>query len=539
MFTKRFGLIVVMACVGGLALAGQLQPRHELPKPALVIQPSAPHQLLVKFRDVLRVRCSGLGVESLTGGDVSDVWALADRHGVTFSPLINLPQEKLDALEQRAARISGVAQPDLAGMMVVHAPAWRLQHVADELNALPVTEFVHFQPTAPPPPCYDHQPPTPDFFSYQTYHGPDPGLNMTAAWALGSTRGAGIWVADCEFGVVTTHEDLCNIEREPGQTIHPGVPASWSDHGTAVFGEMTSLDGAYGCTGLVPDVERQLFFPERTVEQGYRRVTCITNAIAELRYGDVCVLEMHTEEPYLWQGKYGLPAEIDPAVWTVVKVGTDAGVSVVAAAGNGSWNLDHPDFAEYMARGDSGAIIVGAGSANTSHSKLGFSTYGSRVNVQGWGQGVFTLGYSESWVPGGGVNQRYTSGFSGTSSATPMAASCAIALQSLAVERLGHRLGPLEIRQILMNTGIPQGSGGHIGPLPDMVKAANYIRLLGDLNCDGRVDFDDIDAFVLALSGQGGYYGRYPDCRWLNADCDQDGDVDFDDVDPFVALLGG
>lgn len=120
-----------------------------------------------------------------------------------------------------------------------------------------------------------------------------------------------------------------------------------------------------------------------------------------------------------------------------------------------------------------------------------------------------------------------------------MVASCAIALQSLAVERLGRRLGPLEIRQILTDTGVPQGSGGHIGPFPDMVKAANQIPLLGDLNCDGGVDFDDIDAFVLALGGQAGYYSRYPACRWLNADCNQDGDVDFDDVDPFVALLGG
>jgi len=60
----------------------------------------------------------------------------------------------------------------------------------------------------------------------------------------------------------------------------------------------------------------------------------------------------------------------------------------------------------------------------------------------------------------------------------------------------------------------------------------------GDLDCDGDVDFDDINPFVLALSGQAGYYTQYPDCNWLNADCDEDGDVDFDDINPFVALLG-
>lgn len=61
----------------------------------------------------------------------------------------------------------------------------------------------------------------------------------------------------------------------------------------------------------------------------------------------------------------------------------------------------------------------------------------------------------------------------------------------------------------------------------------------GDLDCDGDVDFDDINPFVLALSGQAGYEAAYPDCNWLNADCDEDGDVDFDDINPFVNLIGG
>jgi len=63
--------------------------------------------------------------------------------------------------------------------------------------------------------------------------------------------------------------------------------------------------------------------------------------------------------------------------------------------------------------------------------------------------------------------------------------------------------------------------------------------LAGDLDCDGDVDFDDINPFVLALSGEADYLVQYPDCHWLNADCDDDGDVDFDDINPFVALLGG
>ena len=63
--------------------------------------------------------------------------------------------------------------------------------------------------------------------------------------------------------------------------------------------------------------------------------------------------------------------------------------------------------------------------------------------------------------------------------------------------------------------------------------------LLGDLNCDEAVNFGDINPFVLALTGQVAYEAAYPECRWLNADCDGDGSVSFADINPFVALLTG
>ncbi len=67
----------------------------------------------------------------------------------------------------------------------------------------------------------------------------------------------------------------------------------------------------------------------------------------------------------------------------------------------------------------------------------------------------------------------------------------------------------------------------------------NCGRVLGDMNCSGRIDFDDIDPFVLALSDRAAYEAQFPNCRWLNGDCNSDGTVNFDDIDPFVALLTG
>jgi hypothetical protein len=63
----------------------------------------------------------------------------------------------------------------------------------------------------------------------------------------------------------------------------------------------------------------------------------------------------------------------------------------------------------------------------------------------------------------------------------------------------------------------------------------NYRR--GDPNCDGYVDFNDIDPFVAALIGPVEYYELEPDCNYLNCDINFDGAVDFDDIDAFVACL--
>ncbi len=58
----------------------------------------------------------------------------------------------------------------------------------------------------------------------------------------------------------------------------------------------------------------------------------------------------------------------------------------------------------------------------------------------------------------------------------------------------------------------------------------------GDMNCDGRVTFADIDPFVEALGGQAQWH--HPNCPWLNADCNSSGTVSFADIDPFVARIG-
>jgi Tol biopolymer transport system component len=59
----------------------------------------------------------------------------------------------------------------------------------------------------------------------------------------------------------------------------------------------------------------------------------------------------------------------------------------------------------------------------------------------------------------------------------------------------------------------------------------------GDLNCDGAVDFGDINPFVLLLTNPAAWQAANPGCPPENGDISGDGSVDFGDINPFVALL--
>ena len=80
-----------------------------------------------------------------------------------------------------------------------------------------------------------------------------------------------------------------------------------------------------------------------------------------------------------------------------------------------------PVTAPFNVANHSGAIIVGAGAAPTAYggsdvdrSRLDFSNYGSRVDLQGWGEAVVTTGYGDLYNEHPDSNWDYTNSFSGT-----------------------------------------------------------------------------------------------------------------------------
>jgi len=61
--------------------------------------------------------------------------------------------------------------------------------------------------------------------------------------------------------------------------------------------------------------------------------------------------------------------------------------------------------------------------------------------------------------------------------------------------------------------------------------------VIGDMDCDGDTDFDDIAPFVQGLNDPAGYEATYGLPPEVKGDIDADGDQDFDDIGPFVDLL--
>merc|ERR1719480_273970 len=187
--------------------------------------------------------------------------------------------------------------------------------------------------------------------------------------------------ADCEYSLNLDHQEFLN-SRITEEADFP-VGDRFQDHGTASVGIALGGD-SFGIKGLANKADGY-FFSELPASGVYNRDRAVAAAVSKVRAGDVVLLEMQTGNPYG-------PAELTQSIWSIVKMGADAGVVIVAAAGNGGANLDSSTYASYRNRGDSGAIIVGAGTP--SHSKASFSTHGSRVDVQAWGDwSVMTAGY--------------------------------------------------------------------------------------------------------------------------------------------------
>ena len=410
------------------------------------------------------------------------------------------------------------------------------------------------------------------------------GIDAFFAWQRPGGTGEGVNVVDVELAFDQTHHELAGTVHDflddLGNPTFDVTNQRSVDHGTSSLGVIGGDPRNPGITGIAPD-SNKFFLPIRGSSEieltlfvgdycaGINNDTLLECAdvpstmlfplTAEaIKPGDVMLIELQMAGPNSNSGFGtnnqfgGIPIEYSPINYDVIRTLTASGVIVVEGGGNGEQNLDDEIYRTsphrpFVVRNgvrlyDSGAIIVGAASSGTTWANPSYlsgptnpltpvgiprkySSYGARIDVHAWGDGVVTSGgtgngsadlYSDE-----GPQLHYRKSFSGTSSASAIVAGAAASLQGMYKKNVesfapsgysNHFLGKLysaTARRILKQTGVEQtpidlvtpqvleglensnrfnlGPANHIGERPNLRAASSLLdRTIDDLTplCD-------------------------------------------------------
>lgn len=420
-----------------------------------------------------------------------------EEFSATARPLFSVPPPS--ALESLDGGVGESLVREQARYLKVDVAEENAEALVERLQSTSGVEAAYIKPPTENPVAPNHvsavaapvhtAPVVPDFSNQQGYLNPAPGgVDARFAWTKSGGRGAGVGLIDIEGGWTFSHIDL--LQNQGGLvagSVYPEV--SWRDHGTAVLGEIGG-DGR-AIIGIAPDTQQSA-----VSHGGIGSSAAIQIAAQKLKRGDILLLEMHRPGPRfnftLRDDQKGYVAvEWWPDDLLAIQYAISLGILVIEAAGNGAENLDDtlydrpaPGFPStwrnpFRTPHDAeAAVVVGAGAPPSGahgpdRSKLDFSNYGNRVDCQGWGRGVVTTGYGDLYRNSADARDEsywYTGNFSGTSSASPIVAGAAACLQGIAKAQ-GKLIKPLQLRNLLRNTGTPQHPGDaakRIGPRPDL-----------------------------------------------------------------------
>ncbi|NOQ21831.1 MAG: S8 family serine peptidase [Candidatus Aegiribacteria sp.] len=447
--------------------------------------------------EVMFTEDSAVRLRSGTLVDLSDSGALDGLEevleltdGYQWERISTISEEAVDEMELRGEQLTGkdiynlnnIYRLRFQGDINVWEFAVILQGLPGIISAIPVP-----LPQLPP------QPP-----NYQGMQGylkaasfTPTGIDAIYAWTQSGGDGTGVTVCDLEYSWNYNHADLT---KAPGSQINSFVqdPFSNNNHGTAVIGEMVSDFNGWGTTGICHAAGIKTcgtYYGNPT--PGWNVPGALIVAISNLSAGDVILLEQQWEYvsgsndyvPIEWWGATSPNAQQYNAVYAAIQNAVSNGIHVVEAGGN-AVNGGGVDMDPMPWFGDSGAIIVGAGGAYTSGDlvRLYYSNYGSRFTSHGWGEDVVTTGYGTLYSSMG-VNYYYASGFSGTSSASPMVAGAAACCVGYWVANGNpvNTLTPAMLRSTLSNTGTLQifPPSGSIGTRPNLMGAFAYLYSVG------------------------------------------------------------
>ncbi len=499
--------------------------------------------------------------------------------GFEWSRICDVPEETLDRLHSEGQAKSGQVLYNLNNIYRLriegHQDIWEIARQLEELPGIMLARPVPLPTPLPVPGSFQPN---------QGYEDPavnnPSGIDAEYAWTQPGGTGTGVTICDLEYGWNLSHQDLpLSIPQINPNPI--GIPAgNTDDHGTAVLGELASLNNGWGTTGICYGATVEVCGTFYGSPLAWNVPGALAYAMASLTAGDIILLEQQWDYsnpgtahpdyiPIEWWVNYHPGGQTPNGVYVAIQTAVANGIIVVEAGGNGGAphtmvGIDTDLLGWY---GNSGAIIVGAGGAYAGGTypegnlqKLNFSSYGNRFNLQGWGENVVTLGYNDLYAAEG-KNLWYTSTFAGTSSAAPIvagAAACCLGYWQANVSATPP--SPAFILTTLINTGTAQITPpvGNIGPRPNLLAAfaqlnlswtdvttstlgfsgANTAAAWGDYDNDGDIDLylgQSMTANKLLRNDGGGVFtdvtsGPLGDADYANglawADYDNDGDLD-------------
>lgn len=445
--------------------------------------PATSETVVVRYADGAGVHCVAGACRGLPGVDVD---LLGQMPPEAVQNCYGLSAGEIAILRERAQAATGAPAADLGQCFSVRVPLGAAEELATQFARSAGVEDAYRVFPVPPPELPRDALEAPDLSGRQWHldDRADGGLGVRAFWDEHGVFGQGVTVVDVEVAFDGGHEDLTSAigaEDWAGSGNAQFPDASFVHHSIAAFGMIIAQHNGFGVQGIAPDV-RPIFSSQFTTDYPWGTGASIARALQHLAPGDVILLEVQVPGPRYVQDdetQFGLvPAEWQRAEYDIIRMASDLGIIVVEAAGNGQQDLDDPIYEGRFDRQqrDSGALVVCAsnppsGDAGQPRAPAAFTNRGSRCDLQGYGYQIVTTGYGDLRRVGDDHRQAYTAQFGGTSGASPMVAGVAALLQSM-VRADGQYLPPSTMREILIDSGLAQARGAHIGPLPDALAGA-------------------------------------------------------------------
>jgi subtilisin family serine protease len=308
--------------------------------------------------------------------------------------------------------------------------------------------------TAPPGKCTpwpeckdggDEEPPPPPVSPPQALEWGVDRIDADLAW--NTTRGTGVRVAVLDTGIDRDHEDLVGnlvdgINFTSKNPRRPADPSHWDDdngHGTHCAGIIGAEDNEIGVVGVAPEVE--LYAVKVLDRSGSGYVSWIISGLEWAVANDIDVVNL------------SLSTSSDvQALHDAVDAATEAGVTVIAAAGNSGDGDPTTNTVQYPARY---ASTIAIAATDFEDGTPYWSSEGAEVDVA---------------APGVNVHSTWNDGMydtkSGTSMASPHVAGVAALLLAMPVQAaydvdLDGAWSPAEIRTALIATADDLGEPGH------------------------------------------------------------------------------